>query len=69
MKNRYTWSQVAEIYNRELGIDYPFMEDYIKGKYSDLNINKHMEHESNIKKLTKTTQNNAKSEYFPELYI
>lgn len=64
MKNKYSWSQVADIYSRELGIEYPQMENYLKGIYSDLPID---DYEKEITELIKTTKHN-KSEYFPDLY-
>lgn len=33
MKNKYSWAQVAEVYNKELGIDYPNMEEYFPDLY------------------------------------
>lgn len=65
MKNKYSWAQVAEVYNKELGIDYPNMEEYLKGIYSDLSINKYEEELFGILNMS----NDNKSEYFPDLYI
>lgn len=62
MKNRYNWTQVAQVYCQELGIEYPRMEDYLRAIYSDLPIE---EYENEIRKLL----NNNKSEYFPDLYV
>lgn len=65
MKNKYSWAQVAEVYNKELGIDYPNMEEYLKGIYSDLSINKYEEELFGILNMS----NDNKSEYFPDLYL
>lgn len=70
MKNRYTWSQVAQIYNSELGIEYDGMEQYLRGLYSDLKNMENEQHEKNIKtEINKNNINNIKSEYFPDFYI
>lgn len=70
MKNRYTWSQVAKIYNSELGIEYDGMEQYLRGLYSDLKNMENEQHEKNIKtEINKNNINNIKSEYFPDFYI
>ena len=63
MKNKYNFSQVAAIYCAELEIDYPNMEDYLKGIFSDLSVENY---ETEIKKKTKTKIN--RFEYFPDLY-
>ena len=65
MKNKYNWAQVAEVYCKELGIQYPNMEDYLKGIYSDSPIDNY---EKEITELLKKTTEYNKSEYFPDLY-
>lgn len=62
MKNRYNWTQVAQLYCQELGIDYPRMEEYLRNIYSDLPVD---EYENDIRRLL----NGNKSEYFPDLYV
>lgn len=34
MKNKYTFSQVAEKYCEEIGVDVPFMEEYLRAVFS-----------------------------------
>lgn len=69
MKNKYNWEQVADVYNQELGINYPYMKEYLKEIYSDnININTLEEHENHIKELIKINNPNH-SEYFLHLYI
>ena len=36
MKNKYNWTQVAQVYCQEFGIDYPRMEEYLKGIYTQI---------------------------------
>lgn len=61
MKNKYNWTQVAQVYCQELGIDYPRMEEYLRNIYSDLPVD---EYENDMRNLL-----NGKSEYFPDLYV
>ena len=65
MKNRYNWAQVAQVYCKELGIDYPKMEEYLRAIYSDLLIEEYEKELANILE----TSNDNKSEYFPDLYM
>lgn len=62
MKNRYNWTQVAQLYCQELGIDFPCMEEYLRRIYSDLPVD---EYEKDMRKKF----NGNKSEYFPDLYV
>lgn len=69
MKNKYNWEQVADVYNKELGINYTHMEEYLRGIYSEGISNYTLEeHEQNIKELLNKSNNN-KSEYFPDFYL
>lgn len=65
MKNKYNFSQVAAIYCAELGIDYPQMEDYLKGIFSDLSVN---DYETEIRVKTNTVLKENRSEFFPDFY-
>lgn len=65
MKNRYNWTQVAQVYCQELGIDYPRMEEYLRGIFSDIPIE---EYENEITELLIKNKDTNKSEYFPDLY-
>lgn len=65
MKNKFNWAQVAEVYCKELGINYPKMEEYLKGIYSDLPVETYEKELINIL----NTPSDNKSEYFPDLYV
>ena len=62
MKKKLTFSQVAEIYCNELGVDVPQMETYLRAIFND-------EPTEELEKEIETTLRNrydGKSEYFPE---
>lgn len=69
MKNKYNFSQVAQIYCDELGIyDVPTMELYLKGVFSDLPT---QTYEKNIIGTIIKNENGklGRSEYFPDFYL
>lgn len=69
MKNRYNWTQVAQVYCQELGINYSKMEEYLRGIFSDIPIEEYeYEYENEIKELLINNEDTNKSEYFPDLY-
>ena len=67
MKNKYNWAQVADIYCQELGVDFPEMEEYLKGIYSDIPSERLYEYQMRLQNKLKNMNN--RSEYFPDLYI
>lgn len=62
MKNKYNLSQVAEVYCRELGVEVPQMEQYLRAIFQNEPIESlEKEIESTIRKTY-----DRRSEFFPE---
>jgi hypothetical protein len=61
MKNKYNFSQVAQVYCQEIGVDIPYMEEYLMAVFK----NKPLEDYDQRLKEDITTN----SEYFPEFWI
>lgn len=59
MKNKYTFSQVAEKYCEEIGVDIPFMEEYLRAVFSGKPL-------ADYDNMFKNIYSN--SELFPELH-
>lgn len=62
MKKRLTFSQVAEIYCTELGVDIPQMETYLRAIFNDEPTE---EIEKEIEEIISKSYD-KKSEFFPE---
>lgn len=62
MKNRFNFSQIAEVYCNELGVYVPCMEDYLKAIFKDLPTDIY---EQEIEE-TLRNRYDGKSEFFPE---
>lgn len=62
MKNRLTFSQVAEIYCKELNVEVPQMEEYLRAVFNDAPTD---DIEDRIRGTLKNTYD-RKSEFFPE---
>lgn len=58
MKNKYNFSQVAQVYCEEIGVEVPFMEEYLRAVFSGKPLD-------DYDAMFKTIYSN--SEYFPEL--
>lgn len=59
MKNKYTFSQVAEKYCEEIGVDVPFMEEYLRAVFSGKPL---ADYDNKFKSIY------SNSELFPELH-
>ena len=63
MKNKYNMTQVAQCYCQEIGMDVPFMEEYLLTVFQKGKLNKEKIEEFD-KRLREAIITN--SEYFPE---
>lgn len=58
MKNKYNLLQIAEVYCREIGVDVPFMYDYLVSVFKKLPLEEYEEKFKDVETI---------SEFFPEL--
>lgn len=63
MKNKYNISQVAHCYCQEIGMDVPFMEEYLMAVFQKGKLDKEKIEEFDRRLKAAITTN---SEYFPE---
>lgn len=61
MKNKFNFSQIAQVYCHEIGVEVPFMEDYLRAVFQGQPLE---EYDKALKELIVTN-----SEYFPEFWI
>ena len=64
MKNKYNFQQVAQVYCKEIGMDVPFMEEYLQTVFKKGKLDKDAIAEFD-RRLRATVVTD--SEYFPEL--
>lgn len=60
MKNKFNFSQIAQVYCQEIGVEVPFMEEYLIAVFKNQPIE---EYDRQMKEQVKTN-----SEYFPEFW-
>lgn len=64
MKNKYNFSQIAQVYCQEIGVEIPFMEEYLMSIFQKKPDNDKIKEFEDIMKTTIITN----SEYFPEYW-